>query len=174
MIKNKLRDIKRILFGAYGYKFTSHPQAIAPALLVVRGIIKNSNGEYLFVRRSENDRHDSGQWEFPGGKIDRGEFEPLNALKDEISQETGLQIEITDSLRPYITTKRISAERSTPYNEFIMLTVFYKCLPQNTDVIISDEHDDYMWLDIKNGLSDKNIFTHSTIEIIQSGYLKSF
>lgn len=53
----------------------------------VRAIIKKGN-RYLLVQRNEEKA--GGLWQFPGGKVDKGS--PINALKREIKEETGMNI----------------------------------------------------------------------------------
>ncbi|MCH7954364.1 MAG: 8-oxo-dGTP diphosphatase MutT [Candidatus Marinimicrobia bacterium] len=58
---------------------------------VVAGIIKH-NGQYLITKRFENS-HLGGMWEFPGGKIMKGESEKT-ALKRELKEEVGINCSI--------------------------------------------------------------------------------
>lgn len=58
----------------------------------VKALIKNSNGEYLFLKRAEPyEREKKCRWDIPGGRINIGE--PIyEALKREIKEETGLKM----------------------------------------------------------------------------------
>ncbi|MCH7887579.1 MAG: NUDIX domain-containing protein, partial [Candidatus Marinimicrobia bacterium] len=58
---------------------------------VVAGIIKH-NGQYLITKRFENS-HLGGMWEFPGGKIMKGESEKI-ALKRELKEEVGIECSV--------------------------------------------------------------------------------
>ena len=56
------------------------------------------------MRRAHNDHHDPDLWEVPGGKLDQGQDLEV-ALKREVSEEAGLEIEIVSPLaftRSYI------------------------------------------------------------------------
>ncbi|MDH5396099.1 MAG: Nudix family hydrolase [Gammaproteobacteria bacterium] len=53
-------------------------------------VIKDRHGHFLIARRHA-DSHQGGLWEFPGGKIEKGES-VLQALKRELDEETGLQL----------------------------------------------------------------------------------
>lgn len=55
----------------------------------VKGLHYNSEGKILMMLE------DSGVWEFPGGRIERGE-ELLDALKRECMEEMGLVCEVLD------------------------------------------------------------------------------
>lgn len=60
---------------------------------VVTGIIKRG-GEVLVGQRPEGHTL-AGQWEFPGGKIEKGES-PEAALKRELNEELGIDADISD------------------------------------------------------------------------------
>jgi len=51
-------------------------------LYVVVGILRNSRGQFLVQQRLEG-KPCAGKWEFPGGKLEKGES-PAQGLKREI------------------------------------------------------------------------------------------
>lgn len=53
-------------------------------------VIKDQHGHFLIARRHA-DSHQGGLWEFPGGKIEKGES-VLQALKRELYEETDLEL----------------------------------------------------------------------------------
>lgn len=57
---------------------------------VVIALIKNKAGDVLIAQRQSHQSY-SGLWEFPGGKIEKGE-DQLVALKREIFEEVNLNI----------------------------------------------------------------------------------
>ena len=57
---------------------------------VVAGILKNANGDILIADRRQS-RSMQDHWEFPGGKLDKGES-PEQALSRELAEELGIQI----------------------------------------------------------------------------------
>lgn len=59
----------------------------APFLHVVAGVIRNAAGQVLLARRPDHLPH-GGLWEFPGGKVERGET-PAAALERELAEELG-------------------------------------------------------------------------------------
>lgn len=171
-IKRKLLDIKKIIFGLNGYEFTSHPYKIAPVLVAVRGIIKNNQGQYLFVQRSKDDRKDPSLWEFPGGKIDRGEYDPMHTLTDEISQETNIKIKILDQ-NPYCMSQRSIDRHNNVYHNFLRLSLYYKCQALTEDVTISFEHQNYKWAK-PSEIKDQVVLTDSTLGILNSKFIDNF
>ena len=59
---------------------------------VVAAVIRDRIGRVLLGRRPA-DRHMGGLWEFPGGKVVRGES-PAAALRRELAEELGIATEI--------------------------------------------------------------------------------
>jgi 8-oxo-dGTP diphosphatase len=62
-----------------------------PYVLVLRGVLKDARGRFLLMQRSAKSKGWPGKWEFPGGKVDRGE-ELTHALIREWKEETGLVV----------------------------------------------------------------------------------
>jgi 8-oxo-dGTP diphosphatase len=67
------------------------PDAGAPAVDVVAGVIRDKTGRILLARRTEG-RDLAGLWEFPGGKQEPGET-PEGALARELHEELGIEID---------------------------------------------------------------------------------
>lgn len=83
------------------------------SLSVVIGIIKDEEGR-IFITRRHDTLHLGGLWEFPGGKVERGEM--LNiALARELREEVG--IEVVTSM-PLISFKYAYAEREVHLHVF--------------------------------------------------------
>ena len=60
-------------------------------IIAVGAVIENNAGEILLVRRGRPPR--KGEWSIPGGKVELGERVQM-ALKREVTEETGLKIEL--------------------------------------------------------------------------------
>lgn len=54
----------------------------------ITAIVEN-NGQFLFIKRSRNEKNMAGKWVFPGGKIEKGE-DAIQGLFRELIEETGL------------------------------------------------------------------------------------
>ena len=100
-----------------------------------KGIVIH-RGRILLVKRSLDDLSGPGDWEFPGGKLEFGET-PENALKREINEETGLNINVYDT-----------AYNDTYFpDEFKQLIIIaYFCTSSTDSIILSNEHIDYKWV----------------------------
>ena len=62
-------------------------------ITIVVGLITNEQGEIFLTKRDEpGNAAAHGKWEFPGGGVDFGE-DPLEALKREVREETGFEVE---------------------------------------------------------------------------------
>ncbi len=70
----------------------------APIIEVVAAVITRSDGQFLLARRPGGKIY-SGYWEFPGGKVEKGEA-LFKALERELWEELGIQIR---SAYPWIT-----------------------------------------------------------------------
>lgn len=63
----------------------------------VGAVIVNPRGQVFLARRGPLAKNERGLWEFPGGSVEFGET-LANALRREIREEYGLEIEVGDLL----------------------------------------------------------------------------
>ena len=107
--------------------------------LAAKGICQY-NGKILLLKIRSRSTHDAGLWEFPGGKVKKGEFFD-SALKREFLEETGLEINV-DSLYNVI-QRDYTACKTNQKIKSIQLIMNVTC--DSDEVVISEEHDDYGW-----------------------------
>ncbi len=107
--------------------------------LATKGICQY-NGKILLLKIRSKSSHDAGLWEFPGGKVKKGEFFD-DALKREFVEETGLDVNV-DSLYNVI-QRDYTACKTNQKIKSIQLIMNVSC--SSDDVVISEEHDDYGW-----------------------------
>ncbi|MGL4850692.1 MAG: NUDIX hydrolase [Clostridium sp.] len=130
---------------------------------VVKGVILR-DGKILTVRRSFQDKIAAGSWEAVGGKIEFGESLD-EALKREVLEETGIKIEILETLY---------AKNTVTDEDTQMVVIVYLCKYLSGEVGLSEEHIAYRWVsveglkeiispNIKKDFEDNNVF-----EIISS------
>ena len=73
--------------------------------------------------------------DLPGGRIEFGES-PAAALRREVAEETGLQIEPVGPLHVWHYVKE----------RFQLVGIDYLCEYRSGEVVLSDEHDGFRWL----------------------------
>jgi 8-oxo-dGTP diphosphatase len=100
----------------------------------LKGIIIN-NGKVLIVKRSANSHVGGGTWECVGGKVEFGE-RLEESLCREAKEEVGLEIIVEKIV--YATTFKTSVTRQ-------VVIITYLCRSDSSDVVLSEEHSDYMW-----------------------------
>ena len=69
-------------------------------LRVVAGLIRDETGRLLVCRRPAG-KHLAGKWEFPGGKLERGET-PAAGLVRELEEELGIIVAPEPPLTPVV------------------------------------------------------------------------
>lgn len=73
----------------------------AKRIHVVAGVIYNSSKQQVLIAKRPEHLHQGGFWEFPGGKVARGES-PEQALKRELSEELAIEI---SNCTPFLLTE---------------------------------------------------------------------
>ncbi len=88
--------------------------------------------------------------DFPGGKIQEGEAKDGNAeslifaLKREVKEETGLEIEV---LEPFaVWYRKFSNTSHRNYGKEVYLVAF-QCKYVSGEIRLSDEHNEFKWVD---------------------------
>ncbi|HTH72380.1 MAG TPA: NUDIX hydrolase [Candidatus Pristimantibacillus sp.] len=92
----------------------------------VKGLVIDETGRFLLAKE------DNGQWELPGGGLEHGE-DPIDGLRREIHEETGLVItEVSKSPKYFTTSKRRGGEA-------YVANVIYEVKLKDLDFVPSDE-----------------------------------
>jgi 8-oxo-dGTP diphosphatase len=102
--------------------------------LVLRGVLQDPKGRFLLMQRSSKSKGWPGKWEFPGGKVDRGE-ELTDALVREWKEETGLLV---------VPEACIDAFDWQRENDTVLYLVF-RVSAKSFNIKSSAEHDDFGW-----------------------------
>lgn len=104
--------------------------------IAVHAYIKNSS-KFLATLRSPANDYKPGQWDLPGGTVEFSE-QPEDALKREISEETGLEVEI---IKPVYVCSQTQNKRH-------QFWIIYECKYIGGEVKLNpEEHSEYVWTD---------------------------
>jgi 8-oxo-dGTP diphosphatase len=96
-------------------------------------------GKVLSMRRALTKDASPGIWEAVSGRIQHGE-EPLDAVRREVLEETGLAVEVD--------TRPLSAHHAHRAG-IPMVIVYYAAEWVSGEVAMSEEHDAWEWLDAR-------------------------
>ena len=116
-----------------------------PMAITVKGVVFNKKGEVLLLKRSMEDKSNSGKYDLPGGSIEKNETIE-RALMREIKEETGLDVEkgeIVDAVE--------FPEESGFFKEE-KRGLRYICYAQNEEIQLSDEHHSADWYSIDKAI----------------------
>jgi len=109
--------------------------------IALKAVIVN-DGRVLILREADtyDEGTQNGKYHMPGGRLEVGE--PFQeGLAREVFKETGLKVDVEYPIyvgewRPVI--------KGVPIQ---IVGVFFVCKPKSKKVVLSDEHDDYKWID---------------------------
>ncbi|MEJ0021163.1 MAG: NUDIX domain-containing protein [Candidatus Doudnabacteria bacterium] len=85
--------------------------------------------------------------DFPGGKVQEGEKDFVESLKREVREETGLEIEVGSPFATWLF--EYPADHKKRPGQQIYL-VGYKCKYLSGEVQLSEEHEEYQWVNKDN------------------------
>jgi len=104
--------------------------------LAVRAIVRDEKGRVLLLRRSTANRTNAGLWEFPGGKVEPGEFFE-NALERELVEECGLQVRLVG----------VAGAVQTEASDVHVVQLVMKAEVSGGEPRLSHEHDRFEWFE---------------------------
>jgi 8-oxo-dGTP diphosphatase len=104
-------------------------------LLVAAAALVDVDGRFLICKRPHG-KHLAGMWEFPGGKVEKGET-PEACLIRELHEELGINV-VQACLAPFVFT-------SHAYDSFHLLMPLYVCRRWN-GVVQAREHEALAWV----------------------------
>ena len=105
--------------------------------IVVVAYIIVRDGSVLVLRRSPLKDHAPGEWETGSGRVEYGEA-PEDAVRREVREETGLQVEIVAPVDTFHFYGGVDRE------ETVGLTFW--CRHVGGEAVLSDEHDRAQWV----------------------------
>lgn len=117
--------------------------------VAAKAIIVNDEGQVLILREASTykDGTNVGKYHVPGGRIETGE-RFMDALHREVQEETGLSVEPlypvhVDEWHPIIRGEQQQ-----------IIGVFLLCKAKAGEVRVSDEHDEFVWVDPKEAIDE--------------------
>ena len=125
-------------------------------VLAVKSMIVN-DGKLLILKRSSDDIHKPGIWEIPGGRINPDE-NLVSGLKRETLEETGLDINV----RRLISARHFIRDD----NQEIEMHIFLCNAKDAGNVVLSEEHNSYEWVDISKAKEKLTEFFHEEIDLL--------
>jgi 8-oxo-dGTP diphosphatase len=105
------------------------PLGVAGKAIIIK------NGKILLLQRSITSEFEPGLWEFPGGKLIFGE-NLTDALKREIMEETGLQVNVGPPLITWNFLKK----------PFWVTGITFSCEFFCGEIFLSHEHEKFAWI----------------------------
>lgn len=106
------------------------------------------NDKFLLLREGAADGTQIGKYQIPGGQVEPGE-EYMHALTREVKEETGLDIR---PVKPIMVDGWLPTINGIKYQ---IIAIFYLCEADSAKVVLSHEHDDYVWI------TPKELMNHS-------------
>jgi 8-oxo-dGTP diphosphatase len=106
-------------------------------MINVAGLYLPLQGKFLVARRAYGPN--KGLWEFPGGKIERGES-AFEAVKREIQEELGLMV------NPLSTVSRFT--HNYQFDTVILTLIKCELDPMVQTVQMDGSHDEFAWIDV--------------------------
>jgi 8-oxo-dGTP diphosphatase len=128
--------------------------------IAVKSFIVNNNNELLLIKRRANDPHCPEAWEIPGGRLELGE-DPFEGLFRETKEETGLDIEVLNPL---------SVKHFTRQDNQKITMIIFLAKPLTSEVKLSNEHTEHLWINIENVKSKLNEKFHDLIDIYEKHF----
>lgn len=123
-------------------------------LVAVNSFLVNDN-KFLLLKRNDPPLI----WGPPGGKLQINE-DPISGLKREVKEETGLNIEVKMPVTTWF----------GKFNDKKIFAVDYLCHYKSGKILLSEEHNSFKWLSLKNLKDSENKYF-----IMKSGFkLKHF
>ena len=104
---------------------------VAVAFLIER------DGRLLMIRRSADREHAPGEWECGSGRVEAGE-EPVDAVRREAREETGLDVEIVGPVDAFHYYRGPAREEA--------VCIAFHCRARGGEVRLSNEHDAAEWV----------------------------
>ncbi len=120
----------------------------------------HNNDSILLIRRSSNETSFHGLWELPGGKVEGDELPHQTAINETV-EETSLSAILGTAI---VLEPHIDHDMEKIYYGYVVDVVKSRNTP---NVVLSDEHDAYMWITLEGALEIKPLSHHARFLLSQ-------
>lgn len=117
----------------------------------LKTILKNDKSEVLILNGHPRGSF-AGYYDLPGGRIDVSEFTVpfADIIERELKEEVG-DVTVTVHPKPVALGRHlIPASMTSEKSDLHVLYIFFEAKLMSGDIVISDEHDGFKWIDLKN------------------------
>lgn len=114
----------------------------------------------LLLRRSETDIRRPLQWDFPGGLLDDGETLEGGVVR-EIKEETNLDVDNVALIFGKTEVSDWTDEGGA--HEVNTIRLYYTAKADSTDVKLSFEHSEFIWLELEKALEQLEYHRHKEV-----------
>lgn len=113
--------------------------------VAAKAVIVNAEGKVLILREAKTYKEGTniGRYHMPGGRLEAGETYDEGLLR-EVSEETGL---IVEPLYPIYVGEWRPVIKGVPHQ---IIAIFTVCKAISGKVRLSEEHDDFKWINPKD------------------------
>ena len=134
----------------YTTMMTNGKDLIVTSIVVTKAIIINNENQILLIKRSNENTTDVGQWEVPGGKLEKGQLIE-DSLKRELEEEVNIKLENFESNLASVSSRIIT--NNPDYRGITVVTITQLVKLNNIPKItLSHEHDEYKWVSKEQAL----------------------
>src|SRR5687767_3994692 len=116
------------------------------------------NGRLFMLKRRANDPHKPNAWDIPGGRLELGE-DPFDGLRREAKEEANINLKIKMPLSVHHFTRDDGQK--------ITLTIYW-CDMLPSEIKLSEEHQEYRWIDLVKDKSEIPTFFEIPISNYQN------
>lgn len=113
---------------------------VAVKALIIR------DGKILIIKRSSKEDVYKNEWDLPGGKLEFGEH-PIDGLKREVKEETGLEIEVIKPISVWTFFKNDGKTQ--------VIGITFLAKPISDEIKLSKEHVDSKWVCLRKLITIK-------------------
>ena len=121
---------------------------IEPKFFIAAKAVIKKDGKILLLRESSlySDGANKDCFDFPGGRLKPGEHF-VEVLKREVLEETGLLVKIGKPLTVGEWWPVVKGE------QWQVIGVFFECESLSKDIVLSQDHNEFVWIDPKEYLN---------------------